>query len=95
MRDHDRDYVALLNTFEYRKDVRDPYPDDRRFVAFRTGWNQGATNSRTYKASTLQRLTWQNLGYRLGRVLGPASPEEQAHAQQALARELRASKDVA
>jgi hypothetical protein len=36
-----------------------------------------AVRGEAYSAETLETLTWQNLGYRLGTLLGPASEELQ------------------
>jgi len=95
MRGNGTDYVSLLNTFEYREDIRDPYPVDTHLKAFRVGWAHGADGGRNYGKAALRKLTWQNLGFRLGRRLGHVSPEEQGHALLVLSRELRAARKLA
>lgn len=56
------------------EDVRTTDPDQsaRRRRAFRDGWDH-AVNGRQYVEDTLSRLTWQNLGWRLGSVVGATS----------------------
>jgi hypothetical protein len=56
-------------------DVRDTNPDAtaRRRARFQIGW-QHAVEDREYGEDTMSRLTWQNLGWRLGRIFG-ATPD--------------------
>ena len=50
-------------------------PDEHRFKKFLKGWKDSVTNLDTsYTANTLKKLTWQNLGYRLGKHFGTHSP---------------------
>lgn len=91
MRETTPDYVALLRSFSYQRDIRDPNPGPAHLQAFRTGWNRGASK-KTYTPRVLETLTWQNLGNRLGLKLGNTSPEEQEHALQILARDLTQSR---
>jgi 5-methylcytosine-specific restriction endonuclease McrA len=65
----------LFARLEYHRDVRRP-PDERRRGRFRAGWEDAAERLRVYEAETLERLTWHNLGYRLGRRFG-RQPAEQ------------------
>jgi hypothetical protein len=44
-------------------------PDDARQRQFIVGFHQ-ALAGRTYTAKTLKMLTWNNLGWRLGRIYG-------------------------
>jgi hypothetical protein len=57
----------------YRDDDRSAEPDEGQQRAFHTGWDDAARKE--YRAATLETLTWQNLGYRLGKLLGEAPPE--------------------
>lgn len=57
------------------EDVRRP-GDALRKVTFRTGWKHSASQDRAnYSSQSLKKLTWQNLGYRLGMELG-GKPDE-------------------
>jgi hypothetical protein len=52
------------------KDIRQE-PDDTRWYSFLRGWNDAAIRNKIYTEKTLSdRLTWQNLGNRLGQYLG-------------------------
>ncbi len=53
---------------EFERDVRAP-ADNRRRATFRIGWHE-AQGPKEYRARVLCDLTWQNLGYRLGRAFG-------------------------
>ena len=55
-------------------DIRrtDPNATGHRKARFHVGWNDAITVP-AYTSSTLERLTWQNLGWRLGRTLGATS----------------------
>lgn len=64
----------LFSQLHYRYDVRRP-PDERRRGRFRAGWQEAAEDEKVYTEKTLERLTWQNLGYRLGKLVGQGSPE--------------------
>lgn len=59
---------ALMGSYEYSNDVRQA-PHAARQREFRRGWREGA-EGRSYAPTTLERLTWRNLGFRLGRSLG-------------------------
>jgi hypothetical protein len=52
------------------EDVR-AVPDAHRRGRFRLGWHDAAERRRTYSELTLAKLTWHNLGYRLGKHFGP------------------------
>lgn len=47
-----------------------------RLRAFRTGWTD-AVNGRQFTADTLSRVTWTNVGWRIGQVIGPTSQDIQ------------------
>ncbi len=57
-------------------DVRhtNPNENNHRKTRFKQGWRD-AVEGQEYGLEPLQRLTWQNLGYRLGRVLRETSTE--------------------
>jgi len=48
-------------------------PDSYRLGALRRGWTDALDPAREYSAETLSRLTWHNLGYRLGKEFGAAT----------------------
>lgn len=52
--------------------TEDPNKSGRRLKVFRDGWAH-AVAGREYTRETLERLTWQNLGWRLGSLLGATS----------------------
>ena len=60
----------------YAEDVRhtEPNKDRRREAQFRVGWRE-AVEGREYSPAVLSRLTWHNLGYRLGVLFGATSEE--------------------
>jgi hypothetical protein len=65
------------------EDVRSKAPDDnnRRKGNFKKGWNH-TVEGNEYTSKTLKELTWQNLGYRFGKLLGKTSinlQEEMCH----------------
>jgi 5-methylcytosine-specific restriction protein A len=66
--------LRLFDAFQFDHDDREP-PDSRRRGKFREGWADTAVRHEVYSEGTLCRLTWQNLGYRFGDVLGPRAPE--------------------
>lgn len=59
----------MFARLEYQRDGRSP-PDERRRGQFRAGWDDVTARGKRYGESTLKRLTWRNLGYRLGRHFG-------------------------
>ncbi len=69
------DCEALLSEFVYDTDVRKP-PDGFRRERFRTGWEDVTIREKVYAEKTLKRLTWQNLGYRMGMLFGEKTPDE-------------------
>lgn len=66
---------------DYETDKRQENPGSDRQGAFKRGWGaavKGEDESSRYKADPeLTDLTWDNLGYRLGRLFGPTSDELQ------------------
>ena len=71
----DDDCAALLAGFDELDDLREA-PDARRCGQFRTGWREATGQGREYTDATLKRLTWRNLGYRLGWQWGERSAAE-------------------
>lgn len=61
--------LEALNTLDYAEDRRES-PNERRLGQFRVGWKEGVQSEIVYAEGTLRRLTWRNLGYRLGRLFG-------------------------
>lgn len=59
----------------YQRDKRRP-PDERRRGQFRAGWEDATKRGEVYSEGTLERLTWRNLGYRLGQSFGDHLPKE-------------------
>lgn len=68
----DEEIKESLERMDYRFDPRRP-PDEPRRQQFHVGWADATDRNKTYTPSTLRRLTWRNLGYRLGRDLGAKS----------------------
>lgn len=64
---------------DYEEDRRQENPGSDRQGAFKRGWSaavKGEEESSRYGADPeLTELTWDNLGYRLGRLFGPTSDE--------------------
>ena len=65
----------LLRRLRFNHDVRKT-PDDYRRRQFRAGWGDASVPGKQYTDDTLNRLTWRNLGYRLGKNLGRRTPEQ-------------------
>ena len=66
---------TLLSSIEDLPDVREP-PDNKRRGQFRGGWADATTRGQTFGEAALQKVTWNNLGYRCGKVFGSASDDE-------------------
>ena len=69
----------LSNLTDYEDDERQENPGSDRQGAFKRGWGaavKGEEESSRYNDDPeLKNLTWDNLGYRLGRLFGSTSPE--------------------
>jgi hypothetical protein len=76
--------TQLFGRLDFERDGRDP-PDERRRGQFHAGWEDATVRSKVYAENTLQCLTWHNLGYRLGRLLGHQSGTEIDEAYKILA----------
>lgn len=57
-------------------DVRSTDPDAsaHRLASFRRGWTKAARGTE-YGEAALRKLTWDNLGWRLGKLFGPSSEQ--------------------
>lgn len=64
--------TSAFDAIEYNRDRRRP-PDEHRRRRFRAGWRDAIRPDNRYSDSTLRKLTWQNLGYRLGMRFGELS----------------------
>ncbi len=62
------DIQSTLSQIRYDHDDRRP-SDNLRKGQFKAGWKAGVAGAR-YDEQTLLRLTWHNLGYRLGLAFG-------------------------
>ena len=71
---HDQ-VLAAIRAMTYKYDARNPASIGRR-SQYKVGWADASAGETTYTESTLDRLTWRNLGYRLGRQLGPRDDDE-------------------
>ena len=60
-----------MKMFSYRRDIRDtdPNKNQHRKARFQEGWRK-ATAGDEYAYKTLEDLTWDNLGFRLGSLFG-------------------------
>lgn len=65
----------IISELEYEEDIR-KYPDNRRRGQFKSGWEDAVIRQQIYLPLTLQRLTWRNLGYRMGQRFGKSSVDE-------------------
>jgi len=72
----DMEEEQMYDGLTFEKDIRhqDPELDNRRKSRFSIGWKE-AVAGQIYKEEALKELTWQNTGYRIGKVLGEASSE--------------------
>lgn len=71
----EQECTQLLSEFSFENDVRKP-PDNYRRRQFQIGWEDISVHERSYTPNTLKRLTWRNLGYRLGKKYGRRNIEE-------------------
>jgi Endonuclease/Exonuclease/phosphatase family len=76
--------AQLFGQLRFERDDRDP-PDKRRRGQFKAGWEDATVRGEVYAENTLQWLTWHNLGYRFGRLLGHRSRMEIDEAYKILA----------
>lgn len=63
-------------TYEVDDRYDDPNDSKHREAEFRKGWKAALDPTKApYKDDTLKKLTWHNLGYRLGAIYGETSQE--------------------
>ena len=67
--------AQLLERLRFERDDRAP-PDEPRRRQFTAGWEDATVRGKVYAENTLRWLTWRNLGYRFGRLLGHRSQTE-------------------
>ena len=60
----------------YERDERKA-PDAHRHSKFLVGWKDATLHNKTYEATAFKRLTWKNLGYRLGQYFGACETTQQ------------------
>ena len=66
---------ALIESLSDLKDLRNT-PSDGRVRAFHQGFKHAQDETRDdYASSTLSKVTWQNLGYRIAKEFGDQSEE--------------------
>ena len=65
----------IISELKYEKDVRSN-PNNHRKAQFKTGWLDAVIHKEIYSFSTLKRLTWRNLGYRMGQRFGEKATDE-------------------
>jgi len=63
----------MIEKLEFEKDGRKNLTDGRR-RNFKQGWTR-AVGGQEYEG-VLDELTWNNLGWRLGKLFGPTSDEQ-------------------
>jgi putative restriction endonuclease len=64
-----------FSALKYERDQRRP-SDERRRGRFFAGWEDATRRGKVYSPQTLKRLTWHNLGYRLGTHFGEQTSEQ-------------------
>jgi hypothetical protein len=71
-------FAEVARIFEQLPAVRDDRapPDGHRRGQFRSGWEDFTVRGEEYRPATLQRLTWHNIGYRFGTMIGPQTAEQ-------------------
>ena len=65
-----------MNGIPFEEDIRDTNPNEtgHREAQFHEGWRR-AVEGQCYREATLRQLTWNNLGYRLGKRFGATSAD--------------------
>ena len=65
-----------MNDQPFERDDRseDPNESGHRRARFRQGW-LNAVEGQVYGDAALDKLTWENLGYRLGKLFGETTDE--------------------
>ena len=86
-----RDVEQIILELESDSDIR-KWPDTHRRGNFLAGWRDAAERGENYQARVLEELTWQNLGWRLGKKYGPRSRDEIVTLYEILAEHYRQSR---
>jgi hypothetical protein len=60
---------TMLSAADYEVDLRQSAADASG-VQFHRGWQDAVLREKSYTSRTLKRLTWRNLGYRIGKSRG-------------------------
>ena len=78
--------LKLISGLSYDVDARER-PDNLRRGRFKAGWADSTVRGLVYSEKSLMRLTWTNLGYRLGTRFGDKDPDEIDRVYECVARE--------
>jgi hypothetical protein len=72
-----REVEQIIRKLKHGGDIRE-WPDSYRGARFLAGWRDATErrNREPYTSKILEKLTWQNLGWRLGKKYGPRSRDE-------------------
>jgi hypothetical protein len=83
----------ITKGFAYKTDGRlDPDPDDERLDVFTRGWAKAVDpEQEDYGETAFAKLSWHNLGYRLGLLFGETSPALKAELYTWCVRQMRES----
>lgn len=85
-----------MDGLSYNSDPRYKKPEaNAHGKAFKNGWNDATMRDKEYGTAALEELTWQNLGYRLGKILGPTSEDTQEAMYNLCVRQQREANQVA
>jgi hypothetical protein len=81
-------YAEVVSVFERLPAVPDDraLPDNLRRGQFRAGWKNATIRGKEYRETALKRPTWNNVGYRFGKVVGPVDDDSIDTAYEHLAR---------
>jgi predicted HNH restriction endonuclease len=81
LQDSSKMKLDILNAVKVITNKLSNLPDDRRpgdakrKGTFSKGWTDATSNEKGYQPDALKKITWQNLGYRLGKELGNLDQE--------------------
>ena len=68
----DSEIKKVFSELSYKEDKRKPHSRGRKYGQFRAGWKRDKVREETLN----ERLTWYNLGHRMGQHFGPQSDEQ-------------------
>ena len=88
---HDVEQIVL--DLERDSDIRE-WPDNHRRGTFLAGWRDATERDKNYRPEVLEELTWQNLGWRLGKKYGARSRDEIVTFYEVLAEHYRQNRTV-